>query len=221
MNLDEAINSANHAIREVRFTHEIDFCFMMVPIIEDVEVDEVGVLLKHISENFRKADSAGKKVLDEMIGLQKRQKLQDSYGDIVDGLLSLSLKGNPPEKEFYKRMGTSIANPIFDTKEAKAFCLYYQIIDPRLPYFELKDNPLRLADDEFERKTRALESQIGNMSHILAREFDQKTMEADNLLDVIESVSDREDKVILVVALVQILRAEYESLKRQISDLGR
>lgn len=220
MKIDKALEAVDTAIHDINFYHEIDFCLMMIKLVNEIEEGERPALLKHISENFRKAETAGNKDLDETIGQQELKKLKESYGAIVDGLLDLSLKGNPDVDEFYGRMGANLLNPIFDTENSQAFCLYYQLVDKRIPYFKLKDNPLKLADDAFESKLGNLSKQIENIRHILARDFEQKTMEADNLLDIIDSCDTREDKAILLTAIISRLRAEYELLKRRI-DLAR
>lgn len=158
-------------------------------------------------------------------GISKAQqdKLEDTYGDIVNKLLETCLKraiqNQSSDIDFYKDVWKSVvSNPIFLKSDEQLFAAYYILIDRRIPYFAITEG-LSMENGDFQAILAECSTDIKKIKFILAVDFDQKTQEASNLLDVIMNQDTYEKKAVLLARIVSELRREKNRLLEEMKKM--
>ena len=164
-------------------------------------------LLQLAANSFGVVESADKLPVPSVISDGERDELKIKYGKTVDAMLDALVQANPSETEFYRGVHGVIDNPFFATSDARIFALYYILIDSRVPYFQLPQG-LRMADDEFEDRLRKLLPLRMRLNFVLARNFDQRTEEADILIKLLLQEEEDRNRVVLLATILHTLRKE-------------
>lgn len=150
------------------------------------------------------------------ISKDRQNELKSTYGEIVDTLFESCLKravaSNLVEEQLYEMVWESVVNnSIFDTDETRKFALYYILIDRRVPYFRIEMG-LSVDNKDYQAMIRTLDQDIQKMRFVLAFDFEQKTQEASNLLDIILKQPDYQHQVVLLARLVTELKKDKNSM---------
>lgn len=115
------------------------------------------------------------------------------------------LAGDPGEDEFYHMVWELVSSDAaFPTTDMKTVALGAVLADPRMPYRQ--HQLLTLGEADYATKLAALEPDIEEMKRVVFRRFSQKTEEASALLEIIESHSERDDRVVLLGYLLAAVR---------------
>ncbi|OIP42382.1 MAG: hypothetical protein AUK47_04535 [Deltaproteobacteria bacterium CG2_30_63_29] len=130
------------------------------------------------------------------------------YSRVVDAMLQMVLQDNPPENEFYERLWQIPNNSLFAVDDrARVFALFWILIDNNLPYFQIENDGLLIADDEIDEVDEKVALDVAKIRKILRhRGFNHVTEQADLLLRVIEKHETRE-RVVLLAHLIALLQA--------------
>lgn len=157
------------------------------------------------------------------ISSAQQDKLEDTYGDIVNKLFETCLKRaiqkQVTDVELYKDIWNSIvSNPIFSLPEEKLFAAYYILIDRRIPYFVVSEG-LSMENSDFQAIIADCSDDIRKIKFILALDFDQKTQEASNLLDIILNQDTYEKQTVLLARVVSELRREKNRLLEELKKM--
>ena len=116
------------------------------------------------------------------------------------------------EEDFYSGLWHNIVNnSLFQKEEEKWFATYYILIDSRIPFFEVQKG-LEMSNEGFGALIKECKKDIQKIKFIMSYEFDQKTMEASNILDVILAQDTYEKKTILISIVLSELRKQKDKL---------
>lgn len=162
-------------------------------------------------------------VASSAITKTRRNELEEIYEDVVNKLFATCLKraiqNQSEDVAFYKDIwGNIINNPIFAEPEEKLFAAYFILIDRRLPYFTISKG-LSMENAEFQSILAECSEEIKKIKFILAIDFDQKTQEASNLLDIILNQSTYEKQVVLLSRVVSEMRREKNRLLEELKKM--
>lgn len=198
----------------------INRCFAIYNIIEE-SGGEFGESLKYVFENhgFIESDKTDQPLFE--ISKNEQEELENSYGDIVNGIIKAFIKRKyESEIEFYEELWKTITSALFNDAKAKAFALYYALIDKRLPYYVVGDG-LKMKNSEFIERQHNLVEQIRKLKFILFNDdlFEQKTQKATLLLDIINSAEDINDRVVLFTYVISDIEEEAGNRGNNISTL--
>lgn len=144
------------------------------------------------------------------ISKSKREEMKDIYGEIIDTLLAtdikIALKKGYSENEFYQTVWKNIVcNPLFSDEDQRVFTLYYVLIDKRVPFFTIAEG-LEMENEDYRECLKECSEDVLKIKFILAVDFEQKTQEASNLLDVILKKDTYEKQVALLAKTIAELR---------------
>ncbi len=197
---------------------KVNICYAILKIIESASQPQRGLILRYFLEDFDTVQSNEElnieDIVQDIIDKHELDQLKKKYGTIVDALFEMILKENPPEDDFYTALWNVLTNSIFGDEKARAFGLYWVLIDRRTPYFHL-ERGLRMADDQFKAAVRRVFQKAAKIRFILDSEFQQRSEEADLVLNVLDSVENREDRAALLAIMLLNFRTTEERLKAQ------
>lgn len=196
----------------------INICYALLRIIENGAQQDQPGLLQHASEHFDEIETSKEIKIDSFITENEKDHLKSRYGDLVNEMLAFVLKENQPEKDFYVSLWQVLHNPVFHDEKARAFALYYVLIDRRIPYFRL-DQGLKMSDEDWEAVARRLRRKRAKIRFILATSFSQRSEEADLLLKELDAVTGPE-RVSLMGFLLWELRGK-ENVKERLRGLSK
>lgn len=200
----------------------INRCFAIYNIVEE-SGEEFGESLKYVFENhgFIESDKTDQPLFE--ISKNEQEEWENAYGDIVDGIIKAFIKRKyESEIEFYEELWKTIESALFNDAKAKAFALYYALIDKRLPYYVVSDG-VKMKNSEFVERQSNLVVQIRKLKFILFNDdlFEQKTEKASLLLGIINSVEDVNDRVVLFAYVISDIEEACGNGINNISTLLR
>jgi hypothetical protein len=177
----------------------------VLDVITTASSDAIPDLLKYAAEQFKLVESANDVPVPEKIPESDLPALQRQYGTVGDSMLFSLIFKNPDEVTFYKGLWDIVQNPFFQDTRAKGYTLYNLLIDNRLPYFPVRADALRMAEEEYQRRLKSLEQRqsIAKIRFLLAREFEQSTQQADELLRHINEETEHGNQVVLMTFLIR------------------
>lgn len=199
---------------------DIDLAYMFLGIIDRAPRSDRPALLHYLAENFwDRRQSTGEIKPSPIISTTERESLQQRYSNVCDGIFELILRDNPHQDEFYERLYELTENPIFNSQNARAFVLFWLLIDTRMPYFNLEPG-LRMSAEDWRHLGQVLRTKRARIRFILAssERFDQRSEEADLIMREIDEVLEPNGKVRLLAFVIWHLKQETRRLAQ---ELGR
>lgn len=201
---------------------QFDICSDIINYIEAAPTGIQEQLFIIACRHFGENDSAKPKyeVGPSEISPAKQDELKSLYGETVDSLIEVCIKRALRDQldadSFYSAIWNSIVhNSLFAEQEERIFATYYVLIDKRIPFFTISEG-LSMDNTDFRRLISDCKDSIQIIKFILALDFDQKTQEASNLLDVILNQDTYEKKVVLLANILTEVRKDGREL---VSDL--
>lgn len=191
----------------------IDVAYAVLRIIESATQELRPRLLKYTAEIWERAATSGEIKPDPIITTNELDALETKYGNVVNGLFDVILAENPTVDDFYLHLYDLIHNPVLNTEQARAFALYWLMIDRRLPYFHLEPG-VRVSDDDWVALGRKIEQSKDRARFILGSSdrIERRSEEADLLLQELDALSDRLERVRLLAFILYVLRDETRRL---------
>ena len=155
-------------------------------------------------------------VEDSGVTEERKNELKLDCGETVNALLknylNKAVSKNISEEDFYSGLWYNIVNnSLFQKEEEKWFATYYILIDSRIPFFEVQKG-LEMSNEAFGTLIKECKKDIQKIRFIMSYEFDQKTMEASNILDVILAQDTYEKKTIIISIVLSELRKQKDKL---------
>ena len=155
-------------------------------------------------------------VEDSGVTEEKKNELKSDCGETVNALLknylNKAVSKSISEEDFYSGLWHNIVNnSLFQKEEEKWFATYYILIDSRIPFFEVQKG-LEMSNEGFGALIEECKKDIQKIKFIMSYEFEQKTMEASNILDVILAQDTYEKKTILISIVLSELRKQKDKL---------
>lgn len=181
-----------------------DICAKIYLVIESSR--EPAQVLRWLFEKGYYVESDESIEVEAYITLVKYKEMRQRLEKDVQKLLDDLIKQNVAEIEFYQSLWNSM-NDVerFCDKAEQIYALYSIYIDPRVPYFQLCEL-VTMENETVLEITTSIENDIKKLIYLLFYEFEQKTEEAAALLDVLDSKSNKEEKIVLMAHLLQKIR---------------
>ena len=145
------------------------------------------------------------------------------YGDSIEGILNSVIKtaiyGIIDEKSFYEVLCKKYRATVETDKEL-AIALELALKDDRIPFVYL-GRPLSMEQEEYKERVDNNRASIKKVRYALETDYSQKTEVASAILNVLESISDYEDRVVVLSQLVAIMsNAKTAALKEMLEKLN-
>ena len=199
----------------------LDRCYNLYDVISSTGFDEEILLIKYICESYTPSSNdiplLDDGSLSDVVNYSKTELslLMSRYGDLINGLLqNMIVRGyedSMDEDVFYRELWSTITAQIPADIKARAFALFFIIIDVRIPYFKLEKG-LKLDDEEFELLSSSVDSETFKRLVYINRcnVFEQKTEFASILLNEIENpILTYNQRVLVMSMIIQILEKIY------------
>lgn len=215
------INKLSHVKGRV-----FDVCADLYLFISQQAEEERVLLFQSACENYLKIDTDGTMpVKKSPVSKEKREQFREKYDELLEKLMDVCVKEAIESEleplEFYEIIWSSIINNnVFQSEEEKTIVFCNVINDERIPYYKISKG-VEMEDDEFHSLLHENSELINKIRYILAVDFDQKTQEASNLLDVVLSGKDKNNQAVIMSAILnKIRRDKNEEIKhlREIID---
>ena len=127
------------------------------------------------------------------------------YRQLVEGVIDLYSNEGYSESDYYSHfwnMFNYVLNQL-PVKE-KGICFYFALCDNRTPYYQVSKG-LIMSDEEYEKKIRENIIPVEKMWYVLNLKTRQKTEKASQLYAIIESLETKEQRIIFLTQLMDIL----------------
>lgn len=201
----------------------IDCCLFLYESMEENTIEIQVDCFQTFCDNYRIITSNRTQKIQRKIKQRDLDILTDTYGKYVDELLGSALKkaysGGFSKIEFYDILWRSIINSgIVTKKEEFAFCIYYIVIDKKIPYYFLESG-LKMENEEFSNYMDQCQLAISKVRFILNNNFSQKTEEASLLLKELQGLNTFEEQVVVMATIISTLREEQRRLRKYIDRL--
>lgn len=199
----------------------INISYFVVNSIKEYTLDEQIHSIRAFCEMFGTVESEKTFRVDQVISESLYEDLKTQYGQYVNEqiktVLSKAYLCEWSEDKFYSSLWKSITNGgVLETVEEWAFGLYYVVIDNRIPYFRL-NHGLKMDQDRYEGIIEDNIKTVKKLRYALAFPFEEKTEEASIILDEIDSIAEKETRIVLLSVVINHLRRErdraFEMLK--------
>jgi hypothetical protein len=195
---------------------KIDLAVLLLAILEKASEPDRPKLLRHLAEHWDHRASSAEMHPEPIISEAELNALKKRYGRLVDGHLDMLLGDNMPADDYYAGLYEMVRNPIFAAEHARAFALYWALIDNRTPYFQLGEG-VKVSNEDWRALAKRLREPTARINFILSSDtLVQRSEEADLILREICSREDTLEQVRLMASLLWVLRAKAE---RELSAL--
>ena len=193
-------------VQEILEKYEGDLCDICYKIIEesvDLEND-----FEYLCENWSKDTNESKNIIETHIFKEERDLFNVLYEKKVDGIISEIITkinyGILDQNEFYVQLLNQLKVNFIDPKElAVAFERVVQ--DRRVP-FRYLGKPVSMESEKFKEYIDKNIDNFNKIVYILQTNYSQKTQEASLLLNVLESIKDYEERVVVLAQMIDILK---------------
>ena len=149
-------------------------------------------------ENFA-VKSSRKYALEDAAISDKLRRLETDNADAISTTITSSIKvaisNHYSNKEFYRYLWRVVSSAYQD--ELLVFALYEILSDRRIPYYAINQG-MAMEDSKYSQITQNCLDDINKCRFILDVDFDQKTKEASNLLEVILSHDSKEEQTVIL-----------------------
>ena len=184
----------------------INISYALLQMLESAPPEEQSELLKYVAEHFGIFESSEEIPIDVYINDNQLSTLKARYSKVVDSMFEMILASSPPVEDFYRSFNSLIIhNSVFEDDQARAFAMYWILIDRRIPYFELGQG-LKISNEEWQAISKKLRLEKTKIRFILATNFTQRSEGADLLLKVIDSPQYQQERVYLFGYTLELAR---------------
>jgi len=193
---------------------DVNVAYATLRVLEDVPDATRPDVLRHLIDHWDSRSSSDEVRLPRIISSSDFDELRERYGQFVDSALQMMVRDNPSIETFYRELDALVHNPILKDEKARAFSLYWILIDRRIPYFQLEKG-MRLSDEDWADLSAKLQTQRAKIRFILAGRFSQRSEEADLILRELDTLERVEQ-----VRLLGYLLWELRETDRKLRDAG-
>ncbi|WP_455938800.1 hypothetical protein [Gemella morbillorum] len=201
----------------------IDCCLFLYESFQEESIERQVECFQAFCDNFRVITSNKTQKIPRKIKQRDLDILTDTYGKYVDELLGSALKkaysSGFRKIELYDILWRSILNRgIITDSEEFAFCIYFVVIDKKIPYYYL-DIGLKMENEEFSNFIDQCQLIISKVRFILSNNFSQKTEEASLLIKELQELDTFEEQTVVMATILSTLREEQKRLRKYIDKL--
>ncbi len=144
-----------------------------------------------------------------------RVKIPSSFNSrlkLIDAHLDFAIEADLPVADFYRSLDSLLDMPQFTQDEQRIVAIYWLVIDPRLPYFQLPPTSA-VSSDEWKKGVNQRSREFDLVKHIFARNLPEKSAEAQQFQAIIDS-SDNTDEDRMYIIAFMIFSADARGYRR-------
>ncbi len=201
----------------------IDCCLFLYESFQEDSIEVQVECFQAFCDNYRIITSNKTQKIPRKIKQRDLDILIDTYGKYVDELLGSALKKayscGFSKIEFYDILWRSFINSgIVTNSEEYAFCIYFVVIDRKIPYYFLEPG-LKMENEEYSNFIDQCQLSISKVRFILSNDFSQKTEEASLILRELQELGTFEEQTVVMTTILGTLREEQKRLRKYINRL--
>jgi hypothetical protein len=182
-------------------TSQVNVAYLALLIIDRADDATKPILLKHLAFEWDDVESTRELTVDTVISAEQLDRLRDEYGGLVDQLLRRLLGRRPSEEDFYIGIWRILSNPELEETQARAFALYWILIDKLVPYFQIEEG-LRMSGDDWRSLITQTRAERARIRFILYSNYDQANQRADLLLRELDANSGEPGKRVILMSSI-------------------
>lgn len=220
--MDENLKSKIYTAFASTAQTDVNFALELLKLILEQDTKLQGETLQYICELWGTIRTSEAVQPTEIISKVEFDKLKKLYGDIVDATLvsyiSLGLLENWDRKQFYEKLWEAINSNIpYDSKEKKAFALYYIAIDCRTPYYNIGTG-LKMNNDDYSQIQEEIYESFRKFVFIESLSFDQKTEKSSLILKVIDDLDDKKKRIVLLSKIINYYEHKVDKIIQKVKE---
>ncbi|NSG82168.1 hypothetical protein HFM85_07170 [Blautia schinkii] len=136
------------------------------------------------------------------------EETQNHYFSLLSAYIHSLTLDNLNEQDFYSKIYNVVfKSDIFPQDIKSQSILLYFLAEkiPEIPYFQAT-NLLKMPAEEYKATIQRLNPQIEKIINILNRRFATRTEEASQIYEIISSIEDKKDKIVLLAVYTNIIQ---------------
>lgn len=188
--------------------YDIYYIILKEYILKSETPDEIFKFVLEESQNHQfTEDDNSEYFAEEFI-----EEILSVYGEFLAGYMNIIVRENLPVEEFYKKLYTYVfEGDIFpEDDKSRAILLYFLAENNKyVPYFQM-NSTVYIGPEKYRNIVDKLDPQIRKMFFVLNRQVRIRPEEASYLFDIIEELDNKEDKIVLLAVLINIIRKYAE-----------
>ena len=144
------------------------------------------------------------------------------YSPILEPLIDKMVRENICEEDFYSRLWKVMLDESFFAEDIDKICVLMILIsDPRIPYFELGP-AMQMDNSKYREISNTISDEIAKSLFVVSRGYSQNTEVASQLYEVLERISDKERKIVLLANIIGFFNSKlnvlYEYVKENMDE---
>lgn len=204
MNNNPHIIEIKEFLSHVRIRNKVDHLNLVAWVYDRIkDSDSPENCFSFFLDNADSIESDETCTVDARYSSNDLERLKKEFGRITDVIFEKMLEKNLDESKFYYSLWNALSNnPLLDTTESVVFAIYYILIDSRIPYFKLSKG-ITMSNAQFARITDKIQRDIHKARFIIKTpQFGQKTARASVLLELLDSKTVEEERVVLMAQIL-------------------
>lgn len=180
-----------------------DLCYKIINESDDLEKD-----FQYLCENLLELPQEKEVTIKTYISEEEYEFIRKIYDGRIDGILSEIINkvnyGILKQDQFYSELYQKLTQN-FTNKKELAVAFERVVADTRIPFIYL-GKPLSMKQKDYAEGIKRNEENIKKIIYILKTNYSQKTEEASMVLNLLESIEDYTDRVIVMAQIIDLLK---------------
>lgn len=132
------------------------------------------------------------------------------HRNLARAIIDLNCSKGYKEAEYYETIWESMSLMLSSASgNEKGACLYAILLDGRTPYFEVKPG-MQMRDVDYKNELNHLSRELDMVRFILSLNNKQRTETASQLLDLIDKMDKKEERVVLLSRIIAMVQREKQ-----------
>lgn len=180
-----------------------DLCYKVISESDDLEKD-----FQYLCENLLELPQEKEVIIKTYISEEEYEFIRKIYDGRIEGILSEIINkvnyGILKQDQFYSELYQKLTQN-FTNKKELAVAFERVVADTRIPFIYL-GKPLSMKQKDYAEGIKRNEENIKKIIYILKTNYSQKTEEASMVLNLLESIEDYTDRVIVMAQMIDLLK---------------
>ena len=180
-----------------------DLCYKIINESDDLEKD-----FQYLCENLLELPQEKEVTIKTYISEEEYEFIRKIYDGRIEGILSEIINkvnyGILKQDQFYSELYQKLTQN-FTNKKELAVAFERVVADTRIPFIYL-GKPLSMKQKDYAEGIKRNEENIKKIIYILKTNYSQKTEEASMVLNLLESIEDYTDRVIVMAQIIDLLK---------------
>ncbi|MGI6250332.1 MAG: hypothetical protein ACOYKD_03100 [Anaerolineaceae bacterium] len=158
--------------------------------------------LQFFLTEFERVDSDKSQKVELVYFVSESEEYEERIRSQVDQYVDELIKNKVSEQAFYEEIWKHSQDKQFYANDKEsAYVIYSLLTSPRCPYFELQQG-IQMENEEYSRLLSKLTTETQKVRFILASQFNQKTEYSSLLLDLLDSIEDKSERIVLLTTIL-------------------